>query len=278
MAVSVAEAPSLSQREPLPLKSRLRRRIFSGARLAQLALIVALLIIWQILGEHYGSFFLASPTEVLSAARVEVSSGALFDALGQSIGALLIGFAVAAVVGITVGTVMGIYPSLAAVLNPFVNAAYVLPTVAIVPLLIIWFGIGLGSRIIAVALFCVFEILISTYTGVRTVDRNLIDVARSFGANRVRIFQKVLVLAALPSIVAGLRMGVARATKGMIVAELIFAATGIGGVIQQAGLAYQTDRMFVYIVTVVLLGVALAGFMAFLEQRLLSSRSRPRAT
>ena len=277
MAVSVAEAPSLSQREPLPLKSRLRRRIFSTTRLIQVALIVALLVTWQIMAESLGSFILASPTEVVSAAREEVSSGVLFDALGQSVGALVVGFAIAGVIGVTVGTVMGMYLPLAKVLNPFINAGYVLPTAAIVPLLIIWFGIGLTSRVVTVVIFCVFEILISTYTGVRTVDRNLIDVARSFGANRVRIFQKVLVLAALPSIVAGLRMASSRAVQGVILAELLFASTGVGGELAAAANNYQTGRMFVYILTVVLVGVTLSGLMAFCEQRILGSRSGPPA-
>ncbi len=276
MAVAVADRVGVPQRESLPWSYTVRQWFFSRERLVQVALIGAGLIAWQIVSQRVGPFFLASPSSILDAARFEITEGALFQAVGQSLVSLGMGFAYGASIGITMGVLMGTYPPVARIVLPFVTAGYVLPSAAIVPLLIIWFGIGLTPRVIAVVLFCVFEILLTSYTGVRTVDPVLIDVAKSFGAKRLVLFRKVVFLAALPHIFAGLRMGAARATKGMIIAELLFAATGIGGAIQRAANAYRTDRVFVYIVVLVIVGVVLAGLVGLLERWILGSRARSR--
>jgi ABC-type nitrate/sulfonate/bicarbonate transport system permease component len=275
-AVPAPRRLAVPERELLPWTFAFRRNVLSRARFVQLLILLALLIGWQITSDRVGKFFLAPPSDLVSAFRVELSSGALAEAVSQSAASLLLGFALGAVIGITVGVLMGMYPTVATVINPFVTAGYVLPAAAIVPLLIVWFGIGLTPRVIAVVLFCVFEILITSYTGVRTVDPTLIDMAKSFGAERFRLFQKVIFLAALPNIFAGLRMGAARATKGMIIAELLFAATGIGGAIQRAANAYRTDRVFVYIVVLIIVGLALAALVGLCERWILGSRARPR--
>jgi len=142
----------------------------------------------------------------------------------------------------------------------------VIPEAALVPLLIIWFGLGVTPRIIAVFLFAVFEITVSTYAGVRNVDSSLSEVARSFGASRLQLFRRVVLMAALPYIFAGLRMGAARAVKGMVVAELLFAATGIGGEIQKAANAYRTDKVMVYVIVITVMGIAFAGLVQAVER------------
>jgi NitT/TauT family transport system permease protein len=161
---------------------------------------------------------------------------------------------------------MGWYKPAAKVMDPFVNAAYVIPVAALVPVIIIWFGLASTSRILVVILFCVFEILVSTYTGVKNVDPMLIDVCRSFGATRLDLFRKVVFFASLPYIFAGLRMGASRAIKGMVVAELLFAVTGLGGEIQTAANYYRTDIVFVYVIVIALLGVVMAGLIQVVEK------------
>jgi NitT/TauT family transport system permease protein len=152
------------------------------------------------------------------------------------------------------------------VLDPFVSALYVVPIAALVPVLIIWFGLGFTPRVLSVFLFSVFEILVSTYTGVRNVDPMLVDVARSFGARRFEMFRKVVFFGSLPYIFAGLRMGAARAIKGMVIAELLFAVTGIGGAIQTAANYYRTDKVFVYVIVLAIVGILLAGAVQLAER------------
>jgi NitT/TauT family transport system permease protein len=196
------------------------------------------------------------------------SSGELVSALLDSLSSLLVGFCLAIIVGITVGFFMGWYGPAGRTLNPFVSALYVVPTAALVPMFIIWFGLGFTARTVTVFLFCVFEILVSTYTGVRNVDRNLVDAARAFGASRWQLFSRVVSYASLPYIFAGLRMGISRAVKGMVVAELLFAVTGLGGLISNAANYYRTDKVFVGVLVLALLGVVLAGAVQILERRL----------
>jgi ABC-type nitrate/sulfonate/bicarbonate transport system permease component len=244
----------------------LRRNILSRDRLYQLLFILAFLGLWQYVGKRQGDFFLAPPTSVFDAAVEVIENGELWHAVGQTTIGIVVGFAFAAVVGVAIGTLMGTSRAAATTLNPFVSAGYVVPEAAIVPLLIIWFGLGTTPRIVAVFLFAVFEITVSTYAGVRNVDSSLSEVARSFGANRRQVFRRVVLMAALPYIFAGLRMGAARAVKGMVVAELLFAATGIGGAIQEAANGYRTDKVMFFVIVITVMGIGFAGLVQAVER------------
>lgn len=254
------------ERERIPLSLALRKELLNYQRLAQVGFIAVLLIVWEIAGHRLGSFFLAPPSSLIGATRDLVESGDLVRALLDSLNSLLVGFGIASAIGIVMGFLMGWYKPVAKVMDPFVNAAYVIPVAALVPMIIIWFGLGFTSRVITILLFCVFEVLVSTYTGVRNVDPMLIDVSRSFGAKRVALFRKVVFYASLPYIFAGLRMGASRAIKGMVVAELLFAVTGLGGEIQKAANYYRTDRVFVYVIVISILGVVLSGAIQMAER------------
>jgi NitT/TauT family transport system permease protein len=179
---------------------------------------------------------------------------------------IALGFVIAAVLGVLLGILMGTYRSVATALNPIVSAGYVIPEAAIVPLLIVWFGLGNTPRVIAVVLFSIFEIIVTTYTGVRNSDAMLNDVVRSFGATPRQLFVKVTMPGALPFIFAGLRIGAARAVKGMVVAELLFAATGIGGAIQLSANAFRTDRVMFYVVVVTVIGVSFSSAVQLVER------------
>lgn len=242
-----------------------RRRLLSKDRAIQLAMVLAVLALWQYIADREGDFFMAPPAQVIETFGEVLADGSLWVAVQSTMTGILIGFAIAAVVGIVVGTLMGTSKTAATALNPIVSAGYVIPEAALVPLLIIWFGLGMTPRIISVVLFAVFEIIVSTYVGVRHVDTQLPLVARSFGASRAQVFRKVVCIAALPYIFGGLRMGAARAVKGMVVAELLFAATGIGGAIQDAANAYQTSKVMVYVIVVTLIGVGFAGLVQLVE-------------
>ena len=257
---------AIVEREQIPIWVGIRKEFISYERLAQVGFIVAILIAWEIMGRRLGDFFLAPPSSLWSATFEIVESGDLRRATFDSLYSLSVGFGISAVVGIGLGYLMGWYKPVAKVMDPFVNAAYVIPVAALVPVIIIWFGLADTSRILVVVMFCVFEILVSTYTGVKNVDPMLIDVGRSFGAGRFGLFRKVVFFASLPYIFAGLRMGASRAIKGMVVAELLFAVTGLGGEIQTAANYYRTDIVFVYVIVIALLGVLMAGLIQLVER------------
>jgi NitT/TauT family transport system permease protein len=254
------------ERHELSRGTVLRRSLLSRERFAQVVILVGVLGVWQYVGSSLGDFFLAPPTSVVGAFGEVISSGQIWDALGSTVVGIVVGFLIAAVLGVTIGVLMGSSRAAAAGLNPIVSAGYVIPEAAIVPLLIIWFGLGMTPRIIAVVLFAVFEIIVSTYAGVKNIDPILPEVARSFGARSSQIFRQVVFMAALPYIFAGLRMGAARAVKGMVVAELLFAATGVGGAIKEAANGYRTDKVMVFVIVITVLGVAFAGLVQLIER------------
>lgn len=265
------------EREAIPWRIAIRRQLVSWERLAQVVLLAVLLVAWEIVGRRLGTFFLAPPSSLVAAFGEMLSTGELVSSVVDSLSSLLAGFGLAVVLGIVLGFLLGWYRPVGRALNPFVSAGYVVPTAALVPVIIIWFGLGFTARTLTVLLFCVFEILISTYTGVRNVDPLLIDAARAFGANRWQLFTKVVALASLPFIFAGLRMGVSRAVKGMVIAELLFAVTGIGGAIQNAANYYRTDKVFVLVIVLAVLGVGMAAAVQ-LTERLVTPWQQGRAS
>jgi NitT/TauT family transport system permease protein len=254
------------ERTQIPFHVALRKGLISWERLVQVLIVVGLIVAWEIAGRRLGDFFLAPPSSLFEATREVVASGELQRAVVDSLKSLLVGFALCALVGIGLGYLMGWYRPVAKVLDPFVSAAYVIPVAALVPVLIIWFGLGFTARVLTVFLFAVFEVLVSTYTGVKNVDPMLIDVGRSFKASRLQLFRKVVFFASLPYIFAGLRMGAARAIKGMVVAELLFAVTGLGGAIQTAANYYRTDKVFVFVIVIAIIGVLMSAGIQLLER------------
>lgn len=266
---TTATTGAFIEREQIPFSTVFRKQFLNWERLTQVLVIGVGLVLWEVIGRRLGTFFLAPPSSLVSATAEMLATGEMVTAFVDSLSSLLVGFALAAVLGLLFGFLMGWYRQVGTVLNPFVSAAYVIPTAGLVPVIIIWFGLGFTARMLTVLLFCVFEVLISTYTGVRNVDPLLIDAARSFGANRRQLFTKVVMLASLPYIFAGLRMGISRAVKGMVIAELLFAVTGIGGEIQTAANYYRTDKVFVYVILLALMGVALAAAVQLIERRVM---------
>lgn len=257
---------TLIERDVISVPDYFRGKVISWERFTQVSLVVGLIVVWELAGRRLGTFFLAPPSTLVAAFREMVASGELLSAVLDSLTSLGAGFGIAVAFGIALGFAMGWYGPVGRVLNPFVSALYVIPTAALVPVFIIWFGLGFLARTITVLLFCVFEIVISTYTGVRNVDPLLVDAAQAFGAKRRQLFTKVVALASLPYIFAGLRMGASRAIKGMVVAELLFAVTGIGGVIQTAANYYRTDKVFVLVIVLAVLGVSLSAAIQATER------------
>ncbi|NJL33594.1 MAG: ABC transporter permease [Chloroflexaceae bacterium] len=255
-------ATEQSQPDPRPLAWPVPR--LTRERLIQIALVVLVLLIWEIVGRNVGAFFLAPPSASVASVNEMIESGDLPTALQESLYGLAVGFAIALLIALVLGTLMGWFSAFGETINPYISAIYVVPIAALVPLLVLWFGIGMTPRIITIVLFSVFEMTIATATAIREVDQRLIEMARTFGGKPTQIFRKV-VFDALPVIFTGVRIGIGRAVQGMITAEVLFAVTGLGGLIITYASVYRLDKMFVIIVLIALIGVLLAESVRLIE-------------
>jgi ABC-type nitrate/sulfonate/bicarbonate transport system permease component len=274
---SRARAPSTTVTETLPVRHRLLRGLALRDRGYQLLLLAVLLGIWEYAGRQTPDFTFAPPSSVVPAARDMIESGELQGAVGDSLVALMLGFGVATALGLGIGYAMGWWRVIGRTLDPYVTAMYVVPIASLVPVIVVWFGLGTSSRVIVIVLFALFEILLNAYAGVKNVDPTIIDVARTFGASRRNLLWKVVLPATLPFVFVGLRMGASRAVKGMVLAEMLFAVTGLGGLIIKNAGAFRIDKVLVVIITIAMIGILLTAVVQGIERSVMRWRQAPRA-
>lgn len=220
---------------------------------------------WEIVGSNINPLFLSSPSAIVQALWRLTVTGEILDALKISVWVMLVGFAFAVVIGIPLGILMGRTRFLEIMLEPYVNALFVTPRVALIPLILIWFGIGLNAQIFVVFLSSVFPILINSFAGARNVSKEWVDTARSFGANPRQQFFEVVLPGSVPFIATGLRLGIGHAVIGMVVAEMFLALSGLGGLLVNFGDLFQTANMFAVIIVVAVLGIILTATVKKLE-------------
>jgi ABC-type nitrate/sulfonate/bicarbonate transport system permease component len=212
--------------------------------------------------------FLSSPTLIAQRLFQVFADGSIWQHLIASGKIAGLGFMFAILVGVPLGTLMGRFRLARDTIEPFVIAKYSTPTVAFLPLLIIWLGIGIWAKVVLVFLGGVFVITITTQAGVYNVDRKLIETARSFMASEFEILRKIVAPAATPFIVAGIRLAVGRILITVVVAELFASNAGVGYLIFQAGAMYDTALIFVGVVILAGTGVTLNSLLRAIEQRL----------
>ena len=241
-------------------------RATSKVWIARLTSIVLVLGGWEIVGRRVSPVFLSYPTAILKAAVAMTLSGELFSALASSLQTLIIGFLAASVAGIVLGLLIGRYKIVDAATDWLINALYAMPMVAIIPLVILWFGLGEAAKLFIVGVLSVFPVLINTAAGVRNVPIALIDVSTAFAANERQVFTKIILPSAVPYVMTGLRLGIGRAIIGMVVAEFFTAITGLGAVIVKYGNQYDTASMFVPLLVLMLLGIGLTQGVRRLEE------------
>jgi NitT/TauT family transport system permease protein len=188
--------------------------------------------------------------------------------LGQSLEVMLYGLSIAIIVGIPLGIGMARFRRLDWALDLPINALYATPLVAVVPLLVLWFGIYLKAKIIVVFLFAVFPVLINTYQGVRECDKNMLEVARSFRSNEWRMWQDVLLPFAVPYIIAGVRLAIGRGLIGMIIAEFYTTISGLGFMITRYANVFEMDKVFVPVIVLMVLGVSLTTMLKWFGRRI----------
>lgn len=215
----------------------------------------------------------SSPWGVLTAGRAFYASSQALPDLEASGLEVLYGFALSLLVGILVGIAIGASRIFEAALDPFINLLYAMPRIALAPLFVIWFGIGLNSKIAVVFLSSVFPVILNTAAGLRSVDRDLVNMTRSLGAGRVYVVSRVMLPSSVPSIVAGVRLAIGNALLGMVVAELIASTRGLGFLIEDAGNNFQTNLLFVGIFTIAIVALILTSGVRMIERRL--DRWRP---
>ena len=221
---------------------------------------------WEVLGRQVDPLFMSFPSAIaVSAARL-IATGELMVALASSLQSLILAFVIASFAGISLGLLIGRYRTVEAATDWLVNALYATPLVAIIPLVILWFGLGNGAKLFIVTILAVFPILINTIAGVRNVPPQFIELGNSFAANEREIFAKIILPSALPYMMTGLRLGIGRAIIGMVVAEFFTAITGLGALIVKYGNQYDTATMFVPIFVLMLLGVTLSIAVRRAEQ------------
>jgi NitT/TauT family transport system permease protein len=255
--VAEAVAPDIEELGPPPRSNR--------NKVIRLISVIGVLLGWEVFGRQIEPLFMSYPTAIAVSASEMIRSGELIAALLDSLGTLLLGFFVASVIGIAIGLLIGRYRTVEAATDWLVNALYATPLVAIIPLVVLWFGLGFSAKLFIVVILAIFPILINTAAGVRNVPQPLLDVGFAFDATERQLFTKFILPASLPYMMTGLRLGVGRSIIGMVVAEFFTAITGLGALIVKYGNQYDTAAMFVPILTLMVLGVTLTALMRRIE-------------
>ena len=219
--------------------------------------ILGFLLVWELGGRAglINQLFFSRPSAIFMAGVEEVQLPRFWEDFRISATEFGVGYLLAVAMAIPLGLLAGWYKRLQYGLDPWLNFMNSLPRVALMPVLVIWFGLGMESKIAVVWLGAFFSIIIPTVQGVKTVDRRFLDVARSFGASRRLLFTSVVAPATVPFMVTGLRLGVGRALIGVVVGELFAATSGLGVMLSRAGDALQTDRLLFGVLIFTVAGV-----------------------
>jgi sulfonate transport system permease protein len=230
--------------------------------------VAVILIVWEAVAPFISPIFFTAPSSIAIAFYETTMSGELPYFLAQSLEVMVYGLVIAIVVGIALGVAMARLRWLDWALDLPINALYAMPLVAVVPLLVLWFGIYLKAKIIVVFLFAVFPLLINTYQGVRECDKGLLEVAQSFRSSEWRTWQDVLLPFAVPYIIAGIRLAIGRGLIGMIIAEFYTTISGLGFMITKYANVFAMDKTFVPVIVLMVLGVSLTTLLKWAGRRI----------
>jgi ABC-type nitrate/sulfonate/bicarbonate transport system permease component len=231
--------------------------------------ILVVLGAWQLSYELklINPLYTSAPSQIAAAAWTFLPSSAGLADMRVSGEEFIVGMAASIVVGVTLGLLMGWYHWFEELLALGLNIFYSLPLIALAPLIVLWFGIGLESKMVVVFTASLFPILVSTLTGVKNVDRSLINVARACDVSRLQMFRTVLLPGAVPSIVTGIRLGMATGLIGVIVGEFISSEQGIGFLISQAANNFNIKDLFVGLLVIAFASTILTTILKSIENR-----------
>ena len=237
--------------------------------------VVFTMAVWQAFWSagKISPLFFSSPSAIVERFWDELMHGRLRGDMRYSGLNFVLGFAMALVLGVILGVIIGWYRRIEMLLNPFVNALYAIPRVAMIPLIIIWFGIGIWSKVFIVFMTAFFPILINTIGGIRATDPDLLRAARAFCASDWQIFKTLAVPGAVPFILTGIRQGVALGLIGVVVGEMFGGSEGIGFMVAYGSQTFDTAQLFVGVMVIAFAGILLTALTERLEHHF--SRWRP---
>lgn len=222
---------------------------------------------WELVGRSINPLLFAPPSAVLQQFGVLIESGELWAAAQITMTALFVGYILAVIVGIPFGILMGVWPRFGDILQPYLYAIFSTPRVVVVPLIVVWFGIGFEARLFLVFFWAAIAISVNTAQGVRHARPDLVEVARSFKASRVQLARHVLIPGAIPFVLAGLRIGAERAIVGVIIGEMFLQIVGLGGIITQGSSDLLPAKMLCAVVVIASMGTLIVTALDVLEKR-----------
>lgn len=262
MAEHAIGTPARPVVRPRPRLTGMRRR-----RTLQISSVAVFLVAWQIVGMNSDPISFSTPIKVVGAFAELVQTGELPAVFPQAMADLFIGYALAVAVGITLGALIGRSATVEAVLNPFINFALATPLVAVIPLIVIFFGIGWESRILTVFILAMWKIVVNTASGMKMTPKVLREMGRVYHLTEFQMVREVMLLNAVPSIFAGLRIALASALIGVIIAESEVSVSGLGGLILFYGTQFQTPYLLSGIFTASFIGVLAITILGFVQAR-----------
>ena len=268
MTSQQSAAPRVCIPAPRPTPAQRLRALLLSPNAIRTASVAVFFVIWEYYGRRMDPIFMAPPSAIFEAAVTLIRSGALEKAMVQTLWPFAVGMALTVVVGILLGIVMAQWRTLEYVLDPFINALYAIPRIALVPLIILWAGLEFAGKVTILVSVAIFPITVNTYAGIRDVRGSMLEIGRAYGATEWQIFWKIVLPAAVPFIMAGVRLAVGLAIIGIIVAEFFTAISGLGGMIVEYANVFATAKLFVPIIVIALIGVILTELVMWLERRM----------
>ncbi|MET0483107.1 MAG: ABC transporter permease [Aestuariivirgaceae bacterium] len=244
------------------------REVLLSPNAIRTASVAVFFVIWEYYGRRMDPIFMAPPSAIFDAFLQLVQSGALRKAMIQTLWPFSVGMALTVIVGILLGILIAQWRTMEYILDPFINALYAIPRIALVPLIILWAGLEFVGKVTILVSVAIFPITVNTYAGIRDVRGSMLEIGRAYGATEWQIFSKIIMPAAIPFIMAGVRLAVGLAIIGIIVAEFFTAISGLGGMIVEYANVFATAKLFVPIIVIALVGVVLTELVMWLERRM----------
>jgi NitT/TauT family transport system permease protein len=233
----------------------------------QLLSVIVFLILWEIACRNINPILMPQPSRVLGAFADLIRRGVLQEAFVISLQDMAYGYFIAVGIGTVLGILMGRSRTAERIISPYVSFFMATPTIALVPLVVIWFGFGLSARVFLVATVAIWAIAINTMTGIKVTSRSMREVAHAFRLSEQQFVRWMALPNALPYIFAGLRVALGRAVVGMIVAEMTMELTGLGGLVMIYGNAFKTAHLIAGVITSAVFAVVMAGLMDIISDR-----------
>ncbi|HEY6862055.1 MAG TPA: ABC transporter permease [Pseudolabrys sp.] len=237
--------------------------------ICQVVLGLLLLLLWQgASGRLIDNFFISNPIDVGARLVAWIGDGSLFLHIWATVYATVMGFTIGSMGGVVLGIWLGVSPFTSRLLNPYLNALNALPKVALAPLFVLWFGLGIESKIALAAVLVLFLVFLNTYAGVREVDQDLIDGARLMKATRAQLIAKVIIPSTMSWVFAGLKISLPYALIGAVLGEMIASNRGLGYLVQFSGSQFDSAGVFAVLIVIALLAVALNFLVEIVQHRM----------